>query len=302
MSKIETSVKNLQAKVDMAVKDAKSDKQMHTANIKSLQGKVENIKLDVKALKSTEPTSFTQDDFNMVKATVNLALAGYEENKQWLNSRNKLFEKIVQAQERKEKDDERRAEDSKGNTAFHNAHTPDPDAAMSLDNNAESVDDRTMAAMFNDDENIAEQPQNDHEELHSDTLGSVFDDENAGGKQGECEEDRLGNVFEDDELDNKDNKDMGSIHPRNDSQVDDQETSDMELSELEYVPHPPHGGQYSSEIETSSGRNQTEAVMTVTEESETEGHQHHDSSDAGSIIAPSAKIVIQNCCHSPRLL
>jgi len=97
VSKIETRVKNLQAKVNLAVKDAKSDRQMHAANIKSLGTKVENVKSDVKALKDKEPMTFTQDDFDMVKATADLALAGYEENKQWLNPMNKLFETIVQA-------------------------------------------------------------------------------------------------------------------------------------------------------------------------------------------------------------
>jgi len=229
----------------------------------------------------------------MVKATTNLALAGYQENKQCLTSMNKLFETIVQAQERKEKEDEQRAEDVRRDATSHAAHTPDPDAAMSFDDDGESVDGGTMGAMFDDNEDIAQQPHNSHEELNGDTLGSVFDDDNAGGKQAKFGEDGLGNIFEDDDWENEASGSThgsasGSVRPHHDPQVNDHETSDMELSESEYVPPPPHNGQYSSELETSSGSNQTEAVTTVTEESETKGHQHQDSSDAGSIIPPPA--------------
>jgi len=292
VSKIETSIKNLQAKVNLAVKDAKSDRQMHAANIKSLGTKVENVRSDVKALKDKEPMTFTQDDFNMVKATADLALAGYEENKQWLNSMNKLFETIVQAQERKKKDEKQRVEDSRCNATSRAARTPDTNLSMSLDDNAESVNAETMGAMFDDEEDIAREPHNDDEEIHGGNLGSMFADDNARGQQGKLDEDGLGNVFEDDDMNTEETGGASSAAPpHNEVQVNhhdaDEATSEMEVSESEYVPPPPHDGQYSSEIETSSGsKDDTEAVTTVTEESETGGHENLDSSNAGSIIAP----------------
>jgi len=281
VSKIEMSIKNVEAKLDSVVEDLKGNKAIHNGTMKSLQTKMENT------------ITAMQDDFDMVKAATDLTLAGYTENKQWLLSMENLFKKIVETQQRQESDWEAKGKHVK-NVASSSccaansaATTPDFDINMLSLEHQESEEDATMGAMFDDEE-----------EFEDEGLGDIFDNKTRGHSNGSTASPHASPAPSHAASPAATSphtqvpKRVARTIPCSDYSLAEA-NSDMDLeSDSEYVAPPQTDGQFSSDIKSSSGSNiDTEAVTTITEDKDMEdakNSNHNDSDAVVSIIAPLA--------------